>query len=45
MGAPGDPLSRVSLIVAVIFFVYGIGFAARGMGKLTVKLLRDRDGR
>ncbi|MGE4421641.1 MAG: PrsW family glutamic-type intramembrane protease [Pseudodesulfovibrio sp.] len=45
MGAPGDPLSRISLIVAVIFFVYGIGFAARGMGKLTVKMLRERDGR
>lgn len=45
MGTPGDPLSRISLAVAVIFFVYGIGFAARGMGKLTVKLLRDRDGR
>jgi RsiW-degrading membrane proteinase PrsW (M82 family) len=45
MGAPGDPLSRISLIVAVIFFVYGIGFAARGMGKLTVKLLRERNGR
>ncbi|OIQ50182.1 Protease PrsW [Pseudodesulfovibrio hydrargyri] len=45
MGAPEDPMSRISLAVAVVFFVYGIGFAARGMGKLTVKLLRERNGR
>ncbi|EGB15202.1 hypothetical protein DND132_1996 [Pseudodesulfovibrio mercurii] len=45
MGTPGDPLSRISLAVAVVFFVYGIGFAARGMGKLTVKMLRERDRR
>lgn len=44
MGSPGDPLSRLSLAAAVFFFVYGIGFAARGMGKLTARLVRERNG-
>ncbi|WFS62811.1 PrsW family glutamic-type intramembrane protease [Pseudodesulfovibrio thermohalotolerans] len=45
LGNPGDPMSSISLAVAVIFFVYGLGFAARGMGKLTAGLLRNRDGK
>ncbi|MGE4193754.1 MAG: PrsW family glutamic-type intramembrane protease [Pseudodesulfovibrio sp.] len=44
MGSPGDPLSRLSLAAAVFFFVYGIGFAARGMGKLTARMVRERKG-
>ena len=43
MGKPSDPSALLPLVVAVLFFVYGIGFAARGMGKMAVRMVRERD--
>ena len=44
MGAPGESLSRISLAMAVVFLIYGIGFAARGMGKIAARMASERNG-